>query len=278
MVTSSNFAMQGVKYIGKSYSEMDCQALVERMLGDVGIHKDWKGSNAMYRDMAWVGDVDECIARYGSVPVGALLFIHAFDGGEEERGYHDGLGNASHVGVKTGTGLGAIHSSASRGCVAESKFSDKAIPGGWNKVGLLKMLDYGLNDPEKEEEVMNANATIIAENGKPVNFRREPRKGSATYGQLPVGTEVEIIESLGAWTTVRYGGNVGYIMSEFLTPIIPSDGECDEGLMQSLLSRLAAAEELLAEHEELLAGHEARLSALEPHEPDDSGNDPLPMT
>lgn len=268
--SSSLFAMQGLKYIGKSYSEIDCQALVEQMLRDIGIKKNWKGSNAMYRDMAWVGDVDECIARYGHIPVGALLFIHAFDGGEEARGYHDGLGNASHVGVKTGTGLGAIHSSASRGCVAESRFEDKAIPGGWNKVGLLKMLDYGLNDHEKEEEIMNANATIIAANGKPVNFRREPRKGSSTYGQLAVGTEVEIIESLGAWTTVRYGGNVGYVMSEFLAPI-SADGECDEGLLESLLSRLDNVEMRLSEAEE-------RIASLSPIVPDDTGNDPLPMT
>ena len=60
------------------------------------------------------------------------------------RGYKDGLGNASHVGVVTGAGKGVIHASASRGCVCESEFKGKTIPnGGWNRVGLMKQLDYG---------------------------------------------------------------------------------------------------------------------------------------
>ncbi len=238
--TGAEFAAQGAKYIGTPYTEMDCQAFVERMLADVGVHKDWKGSNAMYRDMAWVGDVDECIAKYGRVPVGALLFIHAMDGGEEARGYHDGLGNASHVGVYTGVGQGAIHSSSSRGCVAQSRFASKAIPGGWNKVGLLHEVDYGLNENESEAGNMNAaTATVTAANGKPVNFRKKPQTKSAAYGSLPVGTTVEVVENLGEWTRVCYAGNTGYIMSKFLTP---AAGGGNDGA-QTLLAKITTMEE-----------------------------------
>ncbi len=246
--TGAEFAAQGAKYIGTPYTEMDCQAFVERMLADVGVHKDWKGSNAMYRDMQWAGSVDECIAKFGRVPVGALLFIHAMDGGEVERGYHDGLGNASHVGVYTGVGKGAIHSSSSRGCVAESAFAGKSIPGGWNMVGLCREVDYGLDDNESNEseaETMNAaTATVTAANGKPVNFRKRPQMGSATYGSLPVGTKVEVVETEGQWTRVRYAGDTGYVMSKFLSFVPDTTNEAPDLLarLEALEARVAALE------------------------------------
>ena len=34
---------------GSSLKGMDCQGLVEYCLGQLGIRKDWKGSNAMWR-------------------------------------------------------------------------------------------------------------------------------------------------------------------------------------------------------------------------------------
>ena len=85
----------------------------------------------------------------------------------------DGIGNASHIGIKTGRtqeqmlqaglkriaakypdrkteraaaqrafrnkvgfGSGAIHSSKTRGCIASSRFANRTISGGWNRVGL----------------------------------------------------------------------------------------------------------------------------------------------
>ncbi len=142
---AEDFAAQAAKYLGTSYSQLDCQALMEAMLRDVGVKANWAGSNAMYRDMAWVGTPEDCKALYGYIPVGAWLYILEQDGGEPSKYKADSIGNASHVGVKTGEGLGAIHSSASRGCVAESKFEDKTIRnGGWNRVGLCKLLDYSL--------------------------------------------------------------------------------------------------------------------------------------
>ena len=157
MLTSEKFAQEAQSLVnrGITYEEMDCQELVEHCLRQVGIKADWKGSNHMFRDMAWVGTPEECRDRYGCIPVGAWLFIWADDGGEISRGYRDGLGNASHVGVYTGQGKGAVHSSSSRGCVCESAFSGKTIRnGGWNRVGLCRLLDYGLT-VEDDSPVVN---------------------------------------------------------------------------------------------------------------------------
>ena len=135
--SAEEFSAVGFAFVGRSYEDMDCQEFVERCMESVGIKKDLKGSNAWFRAMTWTGSPEECLRKFGSIPRGALLFIHAFDGGERKRGYVDGRGNASHIGIKTGTGEGALHSSESRGGVCESKFRDKTIKnGGWNMVGL----------------------------------------------------------------------------------------------------------------------------------------------
>ena len=87
MLTSEKFAQaaQGLAGQGISYQEMDCQAFMEVCLAVIGIRADWKGSNAMYRDMAWVGTPENAGAvRKNSG--GRVLFILADDGGEVARG------------------------------------------------------------------------------------------------------------------------------------------------------------------------------------------------
>ena len=142
-VTAESFSKQGTKYLGLPYSAMDCQAFVEACLKDAGIRINLAGSNAWYRAMDWVGTPEQCVALFGRVPKGAFLFIHAYDGGEPAKYRADGLGNASHIGICTRTGKGAIHSSKSKGGVYESAFADRTINGGWNCVGLWRQLDYG---------------------------------------------------------------------------------------------------------------------------------------
>ena len=145
MIDGNKLGTVGFEKLGTPYRKMDCQAFIEWCLRQCGLKKDLAGSNAWYREVMKNGAVmtpEECVKQLGKVPAGAFLFIHAFDGGEEKRGYRDGLGNASHIGIATGKGEGAIHSSSSRGCVAESSFRGKSIRGGWNRVGLWNKVRY----------------------------------------------------------------------------------------------------------------------------------------
>lgn len=146
MITGERFASQAVNggYIGIPYSELDCQAFVEKVLVDCGVRKEngtvynWRGSNAMYRNYySWRGTVDECIKQFGLIPEGALLFTRKDDGGEREKGYTDGLGNFAHVGIYVGGPHMVIHSTT--GGVQYAKFPDKKR---WTNVSLLKMVDY----------------------------------------------------------------------------------------------------------------------------------------
>ncbi len=108
MLTGEEFAKQAQssKYDKLKYNQYDCQAFVELVLRDCGVRKpdgavyNWKGSNDMWRNaLAWKGTIAECRELFGEIPDGAWAFMWANDGGEIARGYHDGLGNASHVGI-----------------------------------------------------------------------------------------------------------------------------------------------------------------------------------
>ena len=226
MVDGNKLGDIGFKYLGVPYSQMDCQKFVEQCLKDCGCNKDLAGSNAWYREVMNHGRIltpEECVKELGCVPKGAFLFIHAFDGGEPSK-YTDGLGNASHIGLCTmPKGEGAIHSSSSRGCVAESKFKAKSINGGWNKVGLWDQVSYdygggGTPAPEPEPEPLPEpdTATVFAENGKPVNLRKKASKLSALVDRVPCGDTVEVLSYDFDWSKIRWNKKTGYMMSCFL--------------------------------------------------------------
>ena len=165
-ISAEALSKAGDKYLGRKYTEMDCQKFAETCMEDVGLVMDLGGSNSWFREMTWRGTPEECIKVFGSIPKGALLFIREFDGKEPAKYRQDGLGNASHMGIKTGRtgadmvesamqqgnenagkynfGDGAIHSSATKEHVATSKFLDKTIKnGGWNMIGLYDKFTYG---------------------------------------------------------------------------------------------------------------------------------------
>ena len=236
------FSWAGDKYLGRSYSEMDCQAFVERCMSDVGLHMNLAGSNAWYREVmrnGWVGSPEDCMKQFGQIPKGALLFILKHDGGEPGKYQGDGIGNAFHIGIKTGRNDGAIHSSSSRGCVATSKFKDKTIPnGGWNRVGLYKPFDYGKSvnwvlehggsETPPEDEVKPLQGIVTAPTGSTVNLRKSP--DGDLLDRIPIGTEIMIIDYDPEWCKVIAGGLTGYMMTKFIKiagEVVP--GDADQG-------------------------------------------------
>ena len=228
---------------GDTLKGMDCQGLVEYCLRQLGVRKNWRGSNAMWRDMVWRGTPEDCRKAFGRIPKGAFLYIVAFDGGEKARGYADDLGNAGHVGVYTGTGLGAVHASSSRGMTAESRFSGKTIPnGGWNRVGLCGLLDYGLSLAGKTEGSVGKMAmTVWSENGGRVRLRARPSLSAACVDRLEPGTEVEVLEDGEEWAKIASGGKTGYMKRMYLRET--GDSESLEARIRNLEMRVKKLEE-----------------------------------
>lgn len=147
--TGADMAEQAVSggYVGIPYSTLDCQGFVEEVLKDLGVRKEngtpynWRGSNSMWRNyITWRGTVKECKDKFGEIPLGAFMFLVKYDGGEKEKGYHDNLGNASHVGLYTGTSpKPCMDSQGNRGV-------DYCSLGVFTHVGLMSMIDY-YNEP-----------------------------------------------------------------------------------------------------------------------------------
>lgn len=152
--TGEDVAEQAITggYVGIPYSKLDCQGFVEQVLKDLGVRKpdgtvyNWRGSNSMWRNyITWKGTIEECIKKFGEIPLGAFLFLIKWDGGEIDKGYKDGLGNASHVGLYVGDSMyPCMDSQGNRGV-------DYCKLNVFTHVGLMDMIDY-YNKPIPPEE------------------------------------------------------------------------------------------------------------------------------
>ena len=167
-ISGTDLAEQAItgNYVGIPYSKLDCQGFVEEVLKDSGVRKldgtpyNWRGSNSMWRNyIKWKGTKEECVKKFGEIPLGAFLFIVKWDGGEKEKGYNDAEGNASHVGLYTGTiPLPCMDSQGNRGV-------DYCKLGIFTHVGLMNMIDY-YNEPlppetnPTKEEALQALETL----------------------------------------------------------------------------------------------------------------------
>ena len=267
MVDAKKLGPTGCRYMGTPYETMDCQAFWERTLKDCGIKMDLGGSNSWYRYMmkhGWCGTPEECVKTFGGIPVGATLYIRKDVSESTPAQFRDdGIGDITHMGIFTGMtgkemvqialdagvshadkfnyGDGAINSSSSRGVVCTSKFAGKSISGGWNRVGLYKqftygksvdwILDHGGDNPNHGGDDVHMKAIVVAENGGTVKLRQKPSTDCSMYWDIPVGTEVEVVDKRDDWCKVITRGLTGWMMSQFLQfedPVVPDPGQDDD--------------------------------------------------
>lgn len=159
MVSAVHFAdiADDPKYNKYKYKDLDCQAFVEKVLYDSGVRKpdgsayNWAGSNSMWRNaLSWRGTIAEAVDKFGQVPDGSWVFMLKYDGGEKDRGYNDGEGNASHVGIYVGGGLvrdSTRSTKTKRDGVGLRSISD------FNMVGLCKYLDYNIENVDNKSQI-----------------------------------------------------------------------------------------------------------------------------
>lgn len=239
---------------GTSYDEIDCQASIERAVYLAGGRMSYSGSNAMARNLEWLGTLDNALIYFGgNLPIGAALFINEEVSAKTPSKYRgDGLGDFTHVGLYAGKNAlwdtdkkgnyracDVIHSSSSMGRVAGT-----TLKNGWTHVGLFKEIDYGLNVESgvelspKAEEYLNGSqnepdaivtsnegepiqqksyryVTVVSANGGPVRIREKPQKGSITKYSVPVGERLMVIREENGFYQVMYKGKARWIMKEF---------------------------------------------------------------
>lgn len=168
--TGKQYAEQAklAKYEKLKYSDVDCQAFCEKVLADLGIRQpngaiyNWKGSNDMARNAcSWIGTKEECIKQFGFIPLGAWAFIWDNTGNEKQRGYYDGKGNYSHIGIYVGDNIvrDSTRIKDSTGKVIRDGVANRNLSA-FNRIGFCKLLDFEVK-PEynNDDKIM----TIIAE-------------------------------------------------------------------------------------------------------------------
>ena len=153
MKTGLDYADQAKlsKYDKLKYSDYDCQAFCELVLRDIGVRQpngsiyNWRGSNDMYRNaVKWIGTIDEARKTFGEVPIGSWAFMWDTTGNEKQRGYYDGKGNASHVGIYIGndTVRDSTKIKNANGQIIRDGVGTRPLKQ-FQKIGLPNMLDFG---------------------------------------------------------------------------------------------------------------------------------------
>lgn len=166
--TGKQYAAQAknTKYDSLKYENVDCQAFCELVLKDLGVRKpnggvyDWKGSNDMARNAtSWIGTKEECIKQFGSIPPGAWAFMWDNTGNERQRGYYDGKGNYSHIGIYVGSDQvrDSTKIKDGKGGYKRDGVGYRSIKD-FQRIGLCKLLDFGLDDTYNKYDEM---VTII---------------------------------------------------------------------------------------------------------------------
>lgn len=141
-----------------------------------------------------------------------------------------------HVGVVTNDSPLEITHCTDPGPIVVDKKKGK-----WAYGGRLKGIDYGATiAPEEEKEAGQMTAIVTAENGTTVKMRQKPNKASNIYWDIPVGAEVEMLETGDTWNKIKYNGKTGYMMSDYLKPC--DNGAPDEPVIETVI---APKEELL---------------------------------
>ena len=242
--------------VGYTYDELDCQALVEHCVQQAGGSMDYRGSNDMARNLAWLGTLENAWAG-GMLAPGALLFIHEDDeSGLPARYRGDGLGDFSHVGLYVGVDALAdtdksgrrracdvVHSSASMGRVAGS-----TLQNGWTHVGWAREIDYGAEIAPGVELGARVSAddagaggaisgggdlaaggsagggwyaVVTSPNGGPVKLRKSASMRERTYWHVAPGTRVRVERERAGWALIRAVCTDGherraYMMAKYL--------------------------------------------------------------
>ena len=99
----------------------------------------------------------------------------------------------------------------------------------------------GMNFEEKQEvDAMSKYATVVADSGFTVNVRKRPDKNAPVLFAVPIDEIVEVTESAGEWATIKYNGQRGYMMAEFLEISQSETVETDEDFITFTLPKSVA--------------------------------------
>ena len=188
----------------------DCSGLFTYWFGQLG-GEMYHGSNTMY--LKW------CAAK-GKLTNGRRTDGQTLKPGTAVFTYNEKKSNYSHVGLYVGDGT-VIEAMGTKNGVTTSKITDKR----WTHWGELK----GVIFDEEKEGGIKMQGKVIAASGKTVRLRTSSSTKAAVVAEVPVGSEVEVLDATGSeWCKVVTGGLVGWMMRKFIQVIGEGDSDLSE--------------------------------------------------
>lgn len=114
----------------------------------------------------------------------------------------------NHIGLYIGDGW-VIEARGAQYGVVKTSIKDRR----WTHWGELRGVSY------ESKEVIGMTATVVlpaGKSGSTVRMRSGQSTKSDVICNVPVGTQVEVLEDLGQWCRIRYNDKTGYMMSDYL--------------------------------------------------------------
>lgn len=130
----------GYRNSGLTYQDYDCIGFVNLIRSDCGVFQFARGTNTAWRsnDFYWQGTIQDCINQYGDIPQGALIWKCHPEGTPgydtiPSQYYGDGIGNFTHIGIRTYLGDGVMQSGGYGGTGVHDSTYDSSY---WTHVSL----------------------------------------------------------------------------------------------------------------------------------------------
>ena len=134
------------------------------------------------------------------------------------RYYNGDMLDYYHVGVVTGINPLEITHCTQSGTVDGITY-DGSIRA-WSQFGDLLKVEYDSAGEEPQQPPAAYDlAVVYSEDGNPVKMRQTPSTRLDYIAKVPPGAQVEVLESADGWSTIRWNGQRGYMMNQFLRVI-----------------------------------------------------------
>lgn len=227
----------------------DCIGLIMGALGG-----KWDIHSSNYFARIQMRSLDALLDE-GQLHPGSIVYKSRRDRGDLNERYKAGgryyngdLLDYYHVGVVTGVDPLEITHCTSTANVNGIAYDDNIRD--WSHYGDLLMVDYAeADDAEPETPASVDLAVVYSESGEPVRMRSKPTTDGSynTIVKVPFGAQVEVVESDGIWSTVRWDGKRGYMQNQYLRLIGMAQADPEQtGTVTISINKNAAAELLQA--------------------------------
>lgn len=88
----------------------------------------------------------------------------------------------------------------------------RSKPDKWDYCGYLRKVDYsGFTSAADSSDKHSVTVT-----GGALNVRKTPSKSATRIGQIPDGSPVKVLVSMGQWAKIDFDGKTGYVMTKYL--------------------------------------------------------------